>query len=361
MLPYRDLDIETKFIFLSFTLENKNMPRPEYSRSWCGTWFPVESETIPITDIPNLRERFRTLHSFRYVCFQVEATTSTSRHHLQFYVELSATRHWRELKAAFPSVHLEKRRGTRAQAKEYCEKTDTRVHGPYELGEWLAGGSGARFDIASMSEQILSGVPMGEVVRADPVTYIRYGGNMERLRRYVLPTERVPPKVILCFGDTGVGKTAYVHRREDLLDIYTKGPGHEWFDGYDDHEVLLLDDFAGANSKMTLTTVLQLLDRYNVQLQVKGGMVQLRSERIYITTNIHPSLWYNYDGRIVHYRALMRRMTQVVCFTPSLDGQSPGTAFAVDHQSFTGVLDPADAFARRPVDFTEVASGAVLL
>lgn len=61
--------------------------------------------------------------------------------HLQAYVQLHNPKGLRAVKRFFEDrAHVEVRRGSHAEAKEYCSKNSTRCLGPYEVGmeliEW---------------------------------------------------------------------------------------------------------------------------------------------------------------------------------------------------------------------------------
>ncbi len=67
--------------------------------------------------------------------------------------------------------------------------------------------------------------------------------------------------------------------------------GHiPWIDGYNGEEDVVLEDFSG---EINFRTLLRMLDTYPIPMQVKGGMVNFRPKRIYISTNVHPNMWYH--------------------------------------------------------------------
>lgn len=157
------------------------------------------------------------------------------------------------------------------------------------------------------------------------------------LTRMHWPVRGSAPKVILLFGDPGCGKTRLINDNYQIGSdkCFRKSPDSRWFDGYQAHEVLVLDDFAGAASKMSLSYVLQLLDRYEITVEVKGDSVPLLATTIFITTNIHPSAWYKWEKREIQYKALSRRIHLVLGFS----GYVP---FVLDHKSFFGEIVSTD-------------------
>ncbi len=111
----------------------------------------------------------------------------------------------------------------------------------------------------------------------------------------------------------GVGKTTFV--RDEWADkdywIIPLSRDGIWFDGYDGHEQVLLDDFAGGKSGIRLVHLLRLLHPFPERVEVKGGHVWWNPSEIVITTNVHPNDWYVYVGRANQRLALKRRIAEV--------------------------------------------------
>lgn len=117
--------------------------------------------------------------------------------------------------------------------------------------------------------------------------------------------------VHIYYGDTGSGKTRAVYDKESLDDLYVH-PGGHWFDGYDGQDAVLFDDFSG--SCFPISYFLKILDRYPMTVPVKGGFVNWKPRRIYVTSNLNPTEWYS-GAHIEHQRALRRRFTHVIHFS----------------------------------------------
>ena len=120
------------------------------------------------------------------------------------------------------------------------------------------------------------------------------------------------PTVEVYFGRPGTGKTLKVYKKcaEAGDRLYVKPPGM-WFDGYDGHTAILMDDYDG--SCMKPFELLQLTDRYERRVQVKGGFTQISAMKIYITSNLKIRDWYSTSNwENVHCAAFTRRVTKYV-------------------------------------------------
>ncbi len=282
-------------------------------RSWCFTInnpmssFPLGHEGF----ISHVKERLG--DRLRYIVFQVEQGEHETLHY-QGYMELTVPCRFRWLRAVFrDSAHLEPRRGTREQARDYCMKESTRMGGPWEIGDWRSGGQGTRNDLLAVTDLIQTGAKECDVASRFPVAYIKFHAGINKLICLSVPARTIPPVVTLLYGPTGTGKTKYCYDKYPSL--YRKPCDTRWFDGYMSDKVLLLDDFGGAQSKMTVLYLLQLLDRYPLLVEAKGKYCPMMAEEILITTNHHPKKWYNWANREESYNALKRRIHKVFYFS----------------------------------------------
>lgn len=278
------------------------------ARHWC---FTINN---PVDLDPNrLLANMESHRHFRYGVFQLEAGDSGTPHY-QGYIEFKNVMRLRAVATLLTGhPHLEQRQGTRDQARDYCMKEDSRLDGPFEAGEWRNVGQGQRVDLGAATDTLISSKDLGETARAHPREWVRYHRGFESLFTRLQPRRTEPPEVFLFYGGTGTGKTRKAFEEDPLL--YRKAPDTKWFDGYESQQTLLLDDFSGASSKMSLNYVLQLLDRYHLDVEIKGGYRPLLATSIIITTNNHPRLWYDYARREEQYNALARRFTGVFYFT----------------------------------------------
>lgn len=92
-------------------------------------------------------------------------------------------------------------------------------------------------------------------------------------------------------------------------DPYWKRNGSKWWQGYDAHEDVIIDDFRGE--WWPLTWMLALLDSTECRVECKGGSRQFKPRRVYITSIEHPEYAYGQTGR-EPVQQLLRRITNII-------------------------------------------------
>jgi len=244
----------------------------------------------------------------RYVVFQKEKGDEGTEHY-QGYVEFSTPKRLAAVKKLLPRAHWEARRGTADEARDYCMKDDSRVNGPWESGTFTKT-PGKRTDLEDLYKLARSTATLAEVADACPGPYMRHYKAVQHVRQLAAldkPTRTEDLKVYVLYGAPGLGKTRTVYNK--FPDVYSVPLGKDlWFDNYKGERIVLLDDFSG---NLRLVDCLRLLDRYPIQVPVKGGFVWWCPAKIFITCNVHPRNWYDYTTRQDSYKALTRRIYKV--------------------------------------------------
>lgn len=256
--------------------------------------------------------------SLRYLIFQLERGDSGTPH-FQGYMEYSSPMRFNHVRRDLPDgTHIEPRRGTSDQARDYCRKPDGLV-GPWEYGEFRSQ-QGRRSDLDAPIKRIQEGATRRDIAEEFPHQFIRFHRGFDALRSHQRAVEREPCTVSLHYGPPGSGKSRRVYDSCPLDDLWVSPVSDKlWFDGYDSHPDALFDDFDGRMSHTTLTTVLRCTDRYPLRAQVKNSFIQFRPVRVFFTTNYHPRVWYDFHRRGAQYRALERRFSELCLW--SLDGR----------------------------------------
>lgn len=221
-----------------------------------------------------------------FVC-QLEFAPTTDAIHIQGFVRLTTPKRLSGVKKLFHSTtHLEVAKGTDEENIVYCTDRTKKVlasYQPLKFGTFEA--QGKRTDLVDIYESGKAGT-----LKLEPATLptaARYPRFFEKCLSLYRPGLR-DIKVSYIWGPTGTGKTRGVYEAyPDVYALFSTSP--EWWDGYDGQSVVLFDDFRGD---LPCHRMLRLLDRYPIQVPVKGGSVALRATEIIITANIPPEDQY---------------------------------------------------------------------
>lgn len=232
-----------------------------------------------------------------YIKGQLERGGENGFLHWQLLVVFKRSVRLRAVRTCFGPFHAELSRSTAAD--EYVWKEDTAVPGTrFELGrkplrrnsktDWQT-----VFDMARRAEL--------EQIPAD--VQVRYFGQLQRIGAYYAAPRAVERQCFVYWGGTGLGKS---HRAwaEAGVDAYPKVPSTKFWDGYRGHKHVVIDEFRGG---ISIEHLLRWLDKYPVLVEIKGSATPLVAEKIWITSNISPSLWYPGLDELT-LNALMRRI-----------------------------------------------------
>lgn len=282
------------------------------SRSYCFTLFTQE------------KPKFNP-ECHRYLVYQLEKCPETGRYHWQGFCLLKKPMKIPGFqKSIHPTekFHVERKDGTNEQARDYCMKEESRVEGPYEHGTFAA--QGKRTDLEEACE-IVKKHGMKRLAEEMPTMVVKYSRGFDRLRELLDTQVRdFKTEVTVLIGPPETGKSRYVAETESSLYWLPRSEKKTgWWDGYDAQDSVIIDDFYGW---LSYDFMLRLLDRYPLQVEVKGGMRQFRSKRIYITSNKSIEEWY---PNVKDKTALLRRIEFVfvnevppVLLSPPAEGAS---------------------------------------
>lgn len=270
------------------------------AKCWCGT-LQLEDETFDgETWLKNLLDK-------GFISYGIGQIEQGSHCHMQFYLILEKRHILNWLKKTISDkAHFEQARGSPAQNKAYCSKEDTRVKGPWEVGEcrW----KGFRSDLDAVSSMVKDGYGLEEIAENFPNTWVRYHRGIASLKHTLDNRAREfgpeGPEVWIFWGEPGTGKSRRAF--ETWPDAYVKPNNGKWWDGYEGQETVIFDDFKG--SAMSLHDFQRVIDWYPLRMEVKGGYVNVQAKRYVFTANHHPSEWYSEDAD--KHGTVMRRVNE---------------------------------------------------
>jgi len=227
-----------------------------------------------------------------YCVYQLEIGDETSRLHYQGYAEFTGKKRYGWVQNncdGMEGAHLEVRRGTMEEARNYCQKKETRLDGPWEWGRPKENNSGKRNDLLHVKRALDEGKSMQYMSDNFFGSFLRYGRAFKEYKRLKMAKRDWAMEVFVIIGPSGSGKTKW-SRENCGDDVYWKDKS-KWWDDYDGQHTVVWDEFYGHCCPFTL--LLQILDRYPLKVECKGSFVEFTSRRIIFTTNQEPEQWYN--------------------------------------------------------------------
>ena len=256
-----------------------------------------------------------------YMVYQAECCPTTGRMHIQGYIQLKSRWTFHRVKAevfkgALQGCNFSAARGNAEANKTYCSKTESRVSGTQfrEQGV-MVGDHGVNHQPGRSLDKLYEAIKEG----ADMETLIdKFGFGVflrhERTLNSALlrwgKKRKGPPEIIILVGESGTGKSKWVERMypSRYRMTFSNGGNSCWFDGYNGEKVIELSEFRG---QLALSFMLDLLDRYELKVQTKGGTVQFLADVIVITSNEEPEEWYKaLEGREEKMKPLLRRIEE---------------------------------------------------
>ncbi|AXL65935.1 replication-associated protein [Giant house spider associated circular virus 3] len=196
-------------------------------RSWCFT-----KNNYAISDCDSILAI-----PCRYVIFGKEVAPTTGTPHLQGYISFESAKSRSAVAKLLPGCHLLVARGTASQNKVYCSKggqvfengvlpADSTVGGRMETARW---------------DNTWSLATSGRIEEIDSDIRLRYYTTIKKIGVDYMPPVKSLESVcgVWIYGASGAGKTRAV--LASFPEAYIK-PRNVWWDGYQQEEVVLLDD-----------------------------------------------------------------------------------------------------------------------
>lgn len=246
----------------------------------------------------------------RYAIYGKETCPSTGKVHWQSYVELFKPCRIARLKKIYndKTLHAEVRRGTREEARDYCKKENSFT----QTGKWIKG-QGHRTDLESVVGELQDGKKLSELMIEQPALYCQYRNGLKDISAAVTKNkckEFRKVDVTLLTGPTGCGKTKQAMEEMKGEGYKIEGCNLSWWQDYDLEECILIDEY---DNDLKITELLNLLDGYQLRLNVKGSHTYANWNKVYITTNLKPEQLHA-NAKSAHRDALFRRINKIINF-----------------------------------------------
>lgn len=260
--------------------------------------------------------------NYSYLTWGVEICPSTGVTHHQGYIELTngMTISAVKKKVQNNKIHLEARRGSQLDAIRYCHKgeqskeewNEFKDAGPnwglnadiYTDGE--PKNQGKRTDITEIMSLIKDeNVSQLEIAATYPTQWVIYRKSFESYRQLLQEKRTWKTKVIIIWGQAGVGKTRYaIEQGAEPIEF-----GGSFIRGYKNQDKIVFDNL--EEDDIPFTTLLKMTDRYPYTVNIKGGEMTWNPKELYITSVQNAALWHS------HTNEWSRRIDEIIYIDPS--------------------------------------------
>lgn len=292
------------------------------TRNWCFTLNnPSHAERTYLVPNPDDPLESNCLDKARYVKLQLEMSPSGTPH-FQGVMIMSNPVRLQTMKSILGRAHWEPTRDLKASLA-YCEKEDTRLEGPWELG-CAPRVQGARTDLEHVCETIKEGnTSVDEIALENPMLYHQYGRTFNKVQDVAL-RDRYRTHMtrgVWLWGPTGSGKSHAAFEGFHPDTHYVLPNDNRWCDGYVGQKVVIINDFRGH---IPYEEMLQLVDKWPFWLPRRGREpVPFLAETVIVTSSLPPQEVYNRRNERDSIRQLTRRFEvkklEPPCFTERED------------------------------------------
>lgn len=181
-----------------------------------------------------------------------------------------------------PTGHWELSRSD--AAAEYVWKEDTRVEG----SQFEFGSRPFRRNSSLEWDNFWDFAVAGNLMEIPADVRIRHYSTFRRIREDYSTPDALERTCCVFIGPTGTGKSRKAWM-DAGLDAYPKDPNTKFWCGYVDQKHVVVDEFRG---RIDISHLLRWLDRYPVNVELKGSSIPLRATSIWITSNLTVEEWY---------------------------------------------------------------------
>jgi len=198
--------------------------------------------------------------------------------HLQGFVMFTNPRTIRGVTRILSRAHVEGRKGTVSQAIDYCKKDGHVV----EWGTRPAESKTTKERYTWCIDKAKLGL-LEEIECEEPGFYLRYLSTFRSLRKRTPDILGGDLENEWWYGDTGTGKSRKLW--EDHPGHFCK-PLNKWWDGYEDEDVVGIEEVDPISGKWLGSFLKIWSDRYPFTAEIKGGTLKkIRPLKFVVTSN----------------------------------------------------------------------------
>jgi len=244
------------------------------SRAWVFTWNNYDDNTVSTIDNVFIND------NIRYVVYGREVGDSGTPH-LQGYIEFGTERTRQQVAKKLPGAYLAVRRGTAAQAAEYCKKGGDFI----EYGEISASDEDKKERAKAAYGEIVKHAESGDLTWVKenyPKVYLQWKPRLEDI---CIPNTAIIEGELQ--NEWWVGKTGTGKSRK----LWQEYPNHfqkelnKWWCGYKGEEIVAIEEWSPKN-ECTGSQLKIWADRYPFTGQIKGGSLKkIRPQKIIVLSN----------------------------------------------------------------------------
>ncbi|UNY50596.1 replication associated protein [Chifec virus UA13_1817] len=273
---------------------------PATLRRFCFTWNNYSEEDW-------LKAKSFIEEKCKYGIIGKEQCPTTGTPHIQGFCNLSKPMRFGTIKQHLSNtIHIEKANGSDEDNQRYCGKSGE----TFEKGNPCR--QGQRSDLQSAIHDITTErKTLRQIALDHPTVFIRYHRGIKEYMRITLPIKVRDFKtdVFYYWGPPGSGKSkrALEEAKSYNADSIYYKPRGLWWDGYEQHDCVIIDDFYGW---IKYDELLKIMDRYPYKVQIKGGFEEFTTKKIWITSNVDVDDLYKFIGYKTD--AIERRITNKV-------------------------------------------------
>lgn len=245
--------------------------------------------------------------SGRYIVWGEERGESGTLHY-QGMCSYDHPQRFGRVQRDFPRAHIEVMRGSFAQAVAYCKKDGVYTEKGVPLQSQGKAGAEASAERWKRARKCAEEGKFDDI--PDDI-YVRCFSSLKRMRTEKLQSAPVASSDettgVLYWGPSGIGKSRTA--RQQYPNAYIKNC-NKWWDGYDNQEVVIMDDLDPDLAKALAHHLKIWTDHYPFTAEVKGGSIFIRPKIFLITSQ------YSLDQLFLdnHTLEAMKRRCRVVHF-----------------------------------------------